>query len=80
VLVLVEAALWASTAQSRVLAMSMDRNTGSINRDISRDRGMSEETDLTTETPARLRRQVVDYATAEVPGAVIIDTPNLLSK
>jgi lipoprotein-anchoring transpeptidase ErfK/SrfK len=75
-LVLVGAALWASTAQSQVLAMSMDRNTGSIDRNVLRDRGMSEETDVTAETPVRLRRQVVDYATAEAPGAVIIDTPN----
>ena len=26
--------------------------------------------------PARLRRQVVDYATREAPGTIIIDTPN----
>jgi len=76
VLVLVGSALWANTAQSQVLAMSIDRNTGSINRDVSREHGMSEETDATAETPARLRRQFVDYATAEAPGAVIIDTPN----
>src|SRR5438105_11072526 len=75
-LVLVGSALWANTAQSQVLAMSIDRNTGSFNRDVSREHGMSEETDLTAETPARLRRQVVDYVTAEAPGAVIIDSPN----
>jgi lipoprotein-anchoring transpeptidase ErfK/SrfK len=28
------------------------------------------------EMPARLRRQVVSYATREVPGTIIIDTPN----
>src|SRR6476620_8853186 len=27
-------------------------------------------------TPARLRRQVVDYRTNEAPGTIIIDTPN----
>src|SRR5262245_53714024 len=27
-------------------------------------------------TPARLRRQVVDYRTIEAPGTIIIDTPN----
>jgi lipoprotein-anchoring transpeptidase ErfK/SrfK len=28
------------------------------------------------EMPARLRRQIVSYATREAPGTVIIDTPN----
>ena len=37
---------------------------------------MSDETGITAETPARLRRQVVDYPTAEAPGTVIVDTPN----
>jgi lipoprotein-anchoring transpeptidase ErfK/SrfK len=32
--------------------------------------------DTTTEMPARLKRQVVSYATREAPGTVIIDTPN----
>src|SRR3954462_1593304 len=31
---------------------------------------------VTTELPARLKRQVVSYATREVPGTIIIDTPN----
>jgi len=30
----------------------------------------------TVELPARLRRQVVSYATREAPGTIIIDTPN----
>ncbi len=75
-LVLAGAALWSSTAQSQVLAMSMDRNAGSIYRDVSPDRGASDGTGITAETPAGLRRQVVAYATAEAPGTVIIDTPN----
>ena len=28
------------------------------------------------EMPARLRRQVVSYATREAPGTIVIDTPN----
>ena len=28
------------------------------------------------ETPARMHRHVVDYATRESPGTIIIDTPN----
>ncbi len=75
-LVLAGAALWSSAAQSQVLAMSLDRNTGSNYRSVSPDRAISDETNVTAETPARLRRQVVDYATAEAPGTVIIDTPN----
>jgi lipoprotein-anchoring transpeptidase ErfK/SrfK len=76
VLVLAGTALWTSTAQSQVLAMSMDQNIGSINRDVSHDRSTSKETDMTVETSVRLRRRVVDYATAEGSGTVIIDTPN----
>jgi len=34
------------------------------------------ETEETAETPARFKRQVVNYATHEAPGTVIIDTPN----
>ena len=34
------------------------------------------ETEDTAETPARFKRQVVNYATHEAPGTVIIDTPN----
>jgi len=36
----------------------------------------SEDESGTVELPARLRRQVVSYATREAPGTVIIDTPN----
>jgi lipoprotein-anchoring transpeptidase ErfK/SrfK len=32
--------------------------------------------DQTFQLPARLRRQVVSYATREAPGTIIIDTPN----
>ena len=31
---------------------------------------------LATDTSVRLRRQVVNYATPEAPGTIIIDTPN----
>jgi lipoprotein-anchoring transpeptidase ErfK/SrfK len=33
-------------------------------------------TDESAETPARFKRQVVDYRTNEAPGTIIIDTPN----
>ena len=36
----------------------------------------SEDEGTAVELPARLRRQVVNYATREAPGTVIIDTPN----
>jgi len=36
----------------------------------------SEDEGAIVEMPARLRRQVVTYATREAPGTVIIDTPN----
>ena len=36
----------------------------------------SEDEGTVYELPARLRRQVVNYATREAPGTIIIDTPN----
>jgi len=36
----------------------------------------SEDQGATAELPARLKRQIVGYATREAPGTVIIDTPN----
>jgi lipoprotein-anchoring transpeptidase ErfK/SrfK len=36
----------------------------------------SEEQNATAELPARLRRQIVSYATHEAPGTIVIDTPN----
>jgi lipoprotein-anchoring transpeptidase ErfK/SrfK len=34
------------------------------------------ESDDTAELPARFKRQVVDYRTNELPGTIVIDTPN----
>src|SRR3954469_5598265 len=36
----------------------------------------ADEDGIAIELPARLRRQVVNYATREAPGTIIIDTPN----
>ena len=36
----------------------------------------SEDQNAAAELPARLRRQIVSYATHEAPGTIIIDTPN----
>ena len=36
----------------------------------------SEDEGTATELPARLRRQIVTYASHEAPGTIIIDTPN----
>jgi lipoprotein-anchoring transpeptidase ErfK/SrfK len=36
----------------------------------------SEDEGATAELPARLKRQIVSYATREAPGTIIIDTPN----
>ena len=75
-LVLAGAAFWTTTAQSQVLAMSMDRNSGSTYREAAPVHSVSDGTDITAEMPARLRRQVVNYSTSEAPGTIIIDTPN----
>ncbi len=75
-LVLAGAAFWTTTAQSQVLAMSMDRNSGSTYHEAAPVRSVSDGTGITAEMPARLRRQVVNYSTSEAPGTIIIDTPN----
>jgi lipoprotein-anchoring transpeptidase ErfK/SrfK len=36
----------------------------------------SQDESTTVELPARLKRQIVSYATREAPGTIIIDTPN----
>jgi lipoprotein-anchoring transpeptidase ErfK/SrfK len=36
----------------------------------------SQDENATTELPARLKRQIVNYPTREAPGTIIIDTPN----
>jgi lipoprotein-anchoring transpeptidase ErfK/SrfK len=36
----------------------------------------SQDQDIVVEMPARLKRQIVSYATHEAPGTIIIDTPN----
>jgi lipoprotein-anchoring transpeptidase ErfK/SrfK len=36
----------------------------------------SQDEDVVVELPARLKRQIVSYATREAPGTIIIDTPN----
>src|SRR5689334_22651120 len=35
-----------------------------------------EETQEAAELPAKFKRQVVDYRTAEAPGTIVVDTPN----
>ena len=38
--------------------------------------GIVDDAENATEMPARLRRQVVNYPTREIPGTIVIDTPN----
>jgi lipoprotein-anchoring transpeptidase ErfK/SrfK len=37
---------------------------------------VDEGTDESAELPARFKRQIVDYRTSELPGTIVIDTPN----
>ncbi len=75
-LVMAAAAMWTSNAGAQVLAMTFERNTGSIGHDALSSRTFRAETNAPAEIPARLRRQVVDYLSSEAPGTVIVDTPN----
>jgi lipoprotein-anchoring transpeptidase ErfK/SrfK len=73
-LALAGAALWTTAAQSQtqsqMMAMSVESNATLAYQ------GASDEASVKAEAPARLRRQIVDYASAEAPGTIIIDTPN----
>lgn len=50
------------------------RPSGSAFEQAIRDAGNGDQDGASV--PARLRRQIVDYATREAPGTIIIDTPN----
>ncbi len=74
-LVLVVGSFW-SGAHAQRLALVTDQNTASIGAEILTPQDTSRETNITTDIPAGLRRQVVDYPTSEAPGTVVVDTPN----
>src|SRR5581483_9407214 len=40
------------------------------------DRAFASDASVSSEVPLHLRRQIVDYATSEAPGTVIVDTPH----
>ena len=68
---------WSTTAQSQTLAMTSESNpVASIFREVMPDRGANSDADIGPQTTARLRRQTVQYVTAEAPGTIVIDTPN----
>ena len=73
-LALAGAALWTTAAQSQtqsqMMALSVESNATLAYQ------GASDEAGVKTEAPARLRRQIVDYTSAEAPGTIVIDTPN----
>jgi lipoprotein-anchoring transpeptidase ErfK/SrfK len=75
-LLLAGAALWANTAQAQVLALTTDRNDGTLFRDVLRDQTTPDAAQDATELAPALRRQVVAYPTSEAPGTIVIDTPH----
>jgi lipoprotein-anchoring transpeptidase ErfK/SrfK len=76
-LVIGTAVCWSTAAQSQTLAMTSESNAvASIFREVMPDRGQNNDADIDPRTPARLRRQTVQYLTAETPGTIVIDTPN----
>jgi lipoprotein-anchoring transpeptidase ErfK/SrfK len=66
--VMVAVVLSTNSAQAQVLATLAGPN-------VAPPQSLSEPI-ATPDIPARLRRQVVDYSTAETRGTVIVDTPN----
>jgi len=69
-------AMWATSVQAQVFALAPETDGISVNSTAEPNRAMREESDVTPAIPARLRRQVVEYFTREVPGTIIIDTPH----
>jgi lipoprotein-anchoring transpeptidase ErfK/SrfK len=66
---LLAGAFLADTAQAQMLAFN-EPSAPAFGQSNILGRG------LATDTSARLRRQIVNYATPEAPGTIIIDTPN----
>jgi len=76
-LVIGTAVCWSTTAQSQMLAMTSESNAvASIFREVMPGRGANSEAGIDPQTTAHLRRQTVQYVTAEAPGTIVIDTPN----
>jgi lipoprotein-anchoring transpeptidase ErfK/SrfK len=69
--------LSSTSVQAQVLALVNEPNAPSISREVSFGSGGAlQAQDEAAVLPARLRRQIVDYPTAEAPGTIIVDTPN----
>jgi len=75
-LVMVGAALWTTDVGAQVLAMTSEQSAGSIVQGATLNQNSAAPADLSTDIPARLRRQQVNYPTTEAPGTIVVDTPN----
>jgi lipoprotein-anchoring transpeptidase ErfK/SrfK len=75
-LVMVGAVLWTAEAQAQVLATLLEPGARSSVQSIAPNRDSAAPADVTTDIPARLHRQQVNYATTEAPGTIVVDTPN----
>jgi lipoprotein-anchoring transpeptidase ErfK/SrfK len=69
------AVLWAAAAHAQPLALTTEPSLVMAYAAPS-PRGLSEAPASSADVATRLRRQVVDYTTAEAPGTIIVDTPN----
>src|SRR5918993_1360708 len=70
--------LWSASASAQFLSFAPAGPQSSIFGEVLRDDESLREQDggETAELPARLRRQIVSYATNEAPGTIVVDTPN----
>jgi lipoprotein-anchoring transpeptidase ErfK/SrfK len=75
--VIISAALMGSaTAQPLALAAPSFGQASIFDQVIREQVTTTEDQQEAAGVPARLRRQMVDYATREVPGTIVIDTPH----
>jgi lipoprotein-anchoring transpeptidase ErfK/SrfK len=72
VVVIAAASSFAATASASPFFPFGPPNQGAPMMQAPFDEG----SDDTTELPARFKRQIVDYRTNELPGTIVIDTPN----
>jgi lipoprotein-anchoring transpeptidase ErfK/SrfK len=77
-IVLAGGSLLASTSvQAQVLAMATEPNAALTGREVTfGNSGAPEAINEAAAVPARLHRQIVLYPTSEVPGTIVVDTPN----
>lgn len=73
---LIGAALWTTGVSAQVLAMTLEPRVEPVVVSVPANEEATASVAVTSAISASLRRQLVNYATSEAPGTIVIDTPN----